>query len=62
MDRKIVEYLAMGKSHRWIKEQLSVWPSVPGRARHHPTETTETRDDNVTMCTPAPEFSHQLIK
>jgi hypothetical protein len=24
MDRKIVEYLAMGKSHRWIKEQLGI--------------------------------------
>jgi hypothetical protein len=24
MDRKIVEYLVMGKAHRWIKEQLGV--------------------------------------
>jgi transposase len=27
MDRKIVEYLVMGKSHRWIKEQLGVGAS-----------------------------------
>lgn len=39
MDRKIVEYLVLGKSHRWIKEQLGVGAGrlakVQGLAQAH---------------------------